>query len=272
MLDTHSLGTISKFGGPILYLILTGLAYFGVLVAVDSGVQLPTFLRHRRSPSTGASADAADVTPDDVVSETKAAMELDAPLKVQHVSKSFNRALPPQVDDVSFAVGQDTVFSLLGPNGAGKTTTFNIIRGEVVPDSGSVHVAGFGLGVCPQFTAIDAQLTVREHLEIYGLLKGLPRSVIAQNVDTMLRATTLAPYAERLAGKLSGGNGRKLALAISLMGNPAVVLIDEFSTGIDPATKRTMWETFKRVAAGKAVVITTRASVLCARAPCLIME
>lgn len=68
------------------------------------------------------------------------------------------------------------------------------------------------------------------------------------------------PYADRLASQLSGGNARKLALAIALMGSPPVILVDEFSTGIDPATKRTMWETLRRVTAGKAVVITTRES------------
>ncbi|EJD51317.1 P-loop containing nucleoside triphosphate hydrolase protein [Auricularia subglabra TFB-10046 SS5] len=256
VLDVHSLGTIPKFGGPILYLIVSGLVFFGILVAIDSGVRFPLRVGKRGS-STGATADASESVPSDVQQETQAAAASDAPLRILHVTKQFNRGMPPQVDDVSFAVGQDTVFSLLGPNGAGKTTTFNIIRGEVVPDSGEIHVAGFGLGVCPQFTAIDAQLTVRQHLEIYGQLKGLSRGVLAQNVDTMLKATTLAPYADRLAGKLSGGNGRKLALAIALMGNPSVVLIDEFSTGIDPATKRTMWDTFRRVAVGKAVVITT---------------
>jgi ATP-binding cassette, subfamily A (ABC1), member 3 len=134
----------------------------------------------------------------------------------------------------------------IGPNGAGKTTTFNMIRGETTPTSGDVMINGVSitrhagaararLGVCPQFTAIDSQLTVREHLkagfflasrrrvdrfpQIYGMLKGLHSGAeVTRNIDTLLEATTLTAYADRLASKLSGGNQRKLALAIALMG------------------------------------------------------
>ena len=204
--------------------------------------------------------------------------------------------------------------ALLGPNGAGKTTTFNMIRkspvtfftagqlvltlppwigGDVIPDLGDIIINGTSvvrhpktarasLGVCPQFTAIDSQLTVREHLVIYGKLKGLTSGQeLDDNVDAILRGTALHMYADRLASKLSGGNQRKLSLAIALigkaimalaiapsvltavvlsLGNPAVVLIDEFSTGIDPKMKRDMWETLRKVSVGKAVIITTRRS------------
>lgn len=115
------------------------------------------------------------------------------------------------------------------------------------------------LGVCPQFTAIDSQLTVREHLLIYGRLKGLKSGPELQtSVEIVLQGTSLTIYADRLASKLSGGNQRKLSLAISLIGNPPVILIDEFSTGIDPKMKRDMWLTLRTVAVGKAVIVTTR--------------
>lgn len=142
--------------------------------------------------------------------------------------------------------------------------------GDVLPDTGDVLIAGTSvirdprnarsyLGVCPQFIAIDSQLTVREHLLIYGRLKGLRRGTeLEQSVDGVLQGTALVTYADRLASKLSGGNQRKLSLAIALIGNPSVLLIDEFSTGIDPKMKRDMWQTLRRVAVGKAVVITTR--------------
>jgi len=117
--------------------------------------------------------------------------------------------------------------------------------------------ARVSLGLCPQFTAIDSQMTVREHLRIYGRLKGLSGEKLNENVVTLLRITSLTEYADRLASKLSGGNQRKLSLAIALMGNPSVLLIDEYSTGIDPATKRHMWTTLRNLSAGKAVVITT---------------
>jgi len=79
------------------------------------------------------------------------------------------------------------------------------------------------LGVCPQFTAIDSQMTVREHLIIYGRLKGVPRNELTANVEVVLRATALFMYADRLASKLSGGNKRKLSLAIALIGNVCII-------------------------------------------------
>jgi ATP-binding cassette subfamily A (ABC1) protein 3 len=105
-----------------------------------------------------------------------------------------------------------------------------MIRGDISPSSGDVLIDGMSitrqsaaarvsLGVCPQFTAIDSQLTVREHLQVYGRLKGLRSGdELRQNIEVLLEATMLAPYADRMASKLSGGNQRKLALAIALIG------------------------------------------------------
>lgn len=82
-----------------------------------------------------------------------------------------------------------------------------------------------------------------------------------ESVDSIMNMTSLEVYADRLASKLSGGNQRKLALAISLLGNPPVILIDEFSTGVDAKMKRDMWQTLRKVTVGKAIVITTRKSL-----------
>jgi ATP-binding cassette subfamily A (ABC1) protein 3 len=102
--------------------------------------------------------------------------------------------------------------------------------GDVIPDAGDVvidgtsvvqcpRIARLSLGVCPQFTAIDSQLTVREHLVIYGRLKGLKQGEeLDGNIKTILQATSLLPYVDQFANKLSGGNQRKLSLAIALMG------------------------------------------------------
>lgn len=125
---------------------------------------------------------------------------------------------------------------------------------------------------------------MEEHLVVYGRLKGLySGEELTRNVQALMRATSLDIYADRLAVRLSGGNQRKLALAIALIGaflrslmisarldgflnvagNPSVVLIDEFSTGIDAKMKREMWGTLRTVAVGKAIVITTREGCLC---------
>lgn len=176
--------------------------------------------------------------------------------------------------------------------------------GDVVPEAGEVMINGdsvihhpqrvrssllfvmqisctnqarLSLGICPQFTPIETQLTVREHLLIYGRLKGLNGTDLQHSVDVLLRATGLDIYAQRLACKLSGGNQRKVALCAAiigkflcfavpgwisvllLLGNPPVILIDEFSTGVDARMRREMWQTLRTVAHGKAIVITTRA-------------
>jgi ATP-binding cassette, subfamily A (ABC1), member 3 len=225
-----SAGGINRFGSPILYLILYGLTLFLILIWADTGapLRLPSFLRRRQEDTTtGAGAQ----IPEDVQAETKA-VESDPshahdPLRVVHVSKQYrsNRA----VEDVSFGVGKDTIFAMLGPNGAGKTTTFNIIRGQLIPNTGDVFLNGMSitaqssrarvsLGVCPQFTAIDSQLNVREHLVVYGRLKGLRGEELRKNVTTLMKATELWRYKDRLASKLSGGNQRKLALAIAMIG------------------------------------------------------
>ncbi|KAK0209024.1 hypothetical protein DFS33DRAFT_1372220 [Desarmillaria ectypa] len=256
--------TIMRYGGPIVYLIVYIIVLLGILVWVDSGSSLPRIwsrkaFQRRSSAHLGRQLD--------VLAETDHTASSSDLLRVLGVTKTFGDS--KVVDDVTLSASPDTVFALLGPNGAGKTTTFNVIRGDVTPDRGDVYIAGesvihhprrarFALGVCPQFTAIDSQLTVREHLEIYGRLKGLGNgSELLNNVNSLLKATGLAPYADRLASKLSGGNQRKLSLAIALIGNPSVVLIDEFSTGVDAKMKRDMWKTLRNVVVGKAVMITT---------------
>ncbi|KAJ3534775.1 hypothetical protein NM688_g7082 [Phlebia brevispora] len=269
------LGTISKFGGPILYLIIYSFILFGILVWADSGSVLPrrkTWLhRAARARTIEHNTTSGSSTPseDDVEKEAVAVSDSDDILRVLDVSKAFGGPSNKVVDDVSFGVNRNTIFALLGPNGAGKTTTFNIIRGEIIPDQGDVLInetsvvhhprsARLSLGVCPQFTAVDSQLTVREHLIIYGRLKGLYRGEeLMSNVENLMRATSLHQYADRLASKLSGGNQRKLSLAIALIGNPSCILIDEFSTGIDAKMKREMWNTLRNVAVGKAIIITT---------------
>ncbi|KAI1786794.1 P-loop containing nucleoside triphosphate hydrolase protein [Ganoderma leucocontextum] len=271
-----SLGSITRYGGPILYLILYSILLFAILVYADSGTLWKQKLLSRTRPPNKPTTTPgiALVCPKaDVLAEATAVRDphsTDA-LRVLDVSKSFNgrHGGARVVDGVSFGVAHDTVFALLGPNGAGKTTTLNIVRGDLAPDAGDVRVNGHSvvrstraarhaLGVCPQFTAIDAQLTVREHLDVYARLKGLGRGEeTRRNVDAIMVASGLCQYADRLASKLSGGNQRKLALAIALIGNPSVILIDEFSTGVDAKMKRDMWGTLKNVAVGKAIVITT---------------
>ncbi|KAF9011272.1 hypothetical protein BDQ17DRAFT_1537998 [Cyathus striatus] len=259
------LGSITTYGSPILYLIVWIVVLVFALALVDSG--RGSLFRTSKDRKTRVVADTESVGSDSrkgiILSPMPPQQES---LRVFNVSKSYDGK--KVVDDVTLTISRNSIFTLLGPNGAGKTTTLDIIRGQTRPDAGDIFIEGtsilqdpntarLSLGVCPQFTAIDAQLTVREHLLIYGKLKGLKRDEITRDIETLLNATGLDQYADRLANKLSGGNQRKLSLAIAILGNPAVVLIDEFSTGIDAKTKRELWSMLKRVTADKAVFLTT---------------
>ncbi|KAG8931138.1 hypothetical protein FRC02_003162 [Tulasnella sp. 418] len=155
-----------------------------------------------------------------------------------------------------------------GPNGAGKSTLFNIIQGHVSPDSsparGDVVINGISmfkdpagartrLGVCLQANTLDEHLTVEEHLRLYAMC----HNVDERRFKDVLEATRLNNYRSRLAGALSGGNKRKLCLAIALLGDPSVLLVDEWSSSVDPATKREIWSTLRDAANGRAVLMTT---------------
>jgi ATP-binding cassette subfamily A (ABC1) protein 3 len=150
---------------------------------------------------------------------------------------------------------------------AGKSTTISMLRGETQPSgsNGGLFIQGisvsedqyrarFHLGVCPQFDAIDV-LNVREHLTFYARIRGVKDTQAA--VDAMVSNVGLQPFANRMADKLSGGNKRKLSLAIALIGDPEVVLLDEPSSGMDPLAKRNMWMTLAKFRPGRSILLTT---------------
>ncbi|KDR85851.1 hypothetical protein GALMADRAFT_389530 [Galerina marginata CBS 339.88] len=264
------LGTITRYGGPILYLIVWILFLLFVLAKVDSGIRFPWSRTPRNpvAPLEEKSGLAQKPLNPDVLAEAHQATSLSNsdPLRVLNVSKTFGRN--KVVDDVTFTIPHNSLFVMLGPNGAGKTTTFDMIRGHLKPETGDVIVndtsivmdmkrARVSFGVCPQFTAMDAHLTVQEHLLIYGRLRGLAGEDLQRNIASIMDATGLHSYAARLATKLSGGNQRKLALAIALIGNPSVVLVDEYSTGIDAKMKRELWAVLKQATGNKSVLLTT---------------
>ncbi|KAJ7881460.1 hypothetical protein B0H13DRAFT_2049321, partial [Mycena leptocephala] len=256
--DISALGLVrlSKFGGPILYLVVQSAIALTILFWVDSGSVL--FQRLRRARQEIESPEIQRPSREDVDLEAAAASEPQNLLQILDATKAYGSNTA--VDNLTFGVAPDSVFCMVGPNGAGKTTSINMMSGNVIPDRGDVFInkasvvtnarkARISLGVCPQFSAVDAQLSVREHLVIYGRLKGLSGEVLRSSVDSLLLTTGLHLYTDRPASKLSGGNQRKLTLAIAL--------IDEFSTGIDAKMKRELWGLLRSVAKSKAFVITT---------------
>jgi len=157
------------------------------------------------------------------------------------------------VKGVSLGIPNGECFGLLGINGAGKSTTLSMLSGEFPPTSGDATLAGLNLltdihtcrrkiGFCPQFDSLFELLTGREHLELYARIKGINDEDIDSVVDAKIREMGLTEYANRYAGTYSGGNKRKLSVAIAMIGEPSIVFLDEPSTGMDPVARRFMWD------------------------------
>ncbi|CAN7099404.1 unnamed protein product [Brassica rapa subsp. narinosa] len=191
---------------------------------------------------------------------------------------------PPKmaVRGLSLVVASKECFGMLGPNGAGKTSFINTMTGLVKPTSGAAFVQGLdickdmdkvytSMGVCPQHDLLWETLTGREHLLFYGRLKNLKGSELNQVVEDSLKNVNLfnGGVADKPAGKYSGGMKRRLSVAISLIGSPKVVYMDEPSTGLDPASRMNLWTAIKRAKRHTAIILTTHsmeeAEFLCDR-------
>lgn len=202
---------------------------------------------------------------------------------VENLRKVFpGRVKKVAVRDLTLAVSRGEVFGLLGPNGAGKSTTLNILTGFLTPSGGTAVIEGrdirsdmediYGImGVCPQDNLLWARLTAREHLYFYGRLKNLTGRELLAAVEAGLRAVNLwnGGVADKEVRTFSGGMKRRLSVAISLIGNPKVVYMDEPSTGLDPSSRQNLWSVVKAAKAGRGIILTTHsmeeAAALCDR-------
>jgi ATP-binding cassette subfamily A (ABC1) protein 3 len=157
------------------------------------------------------------------------------------------------VKGVSLGIPNGECFGLLGINGAGKSTTLAMLSGEFPPTTGTATLGGLNLltdvfkvrrriGFCPQFDALFDLLTGREHLTLYAHIKGIASADVEGVVNGKISEMGLVEYADRSAGTYSGGNKRKLSVAIAMIGEPTLVFLDEPSTGMDPVARRHMWE------------------------------
>ncbi|CAK9091341.1 ABC transporter A family member 7 (ABC transporter ABCA.7) [Durusdinium trenchii] len=190
----------------------------------------------------------------------------DAPIRVINLRKKFGNFVA--VDGVFMHMADAGVTCLLGPNGAGKSTKINMLTGLYKPTSGTAFVGGYdittdmhkvhrNIGVCPQHDVTWPELTVREHLLLYARLKGAPTGKEKAIVDEALRAVELTPHAHKRSRQLSGGQRRRLSIAISFMGNPSVVFLDEPTTGIDPATRLAIENLILTEKKKRCIVLTT---------------
>ena len=180
--------------------------------------------------------------------------------------KSFGKQVV--LDGIDLDVAEGTVFALLGPNGAGKTTTVRILSTLIAADGGEVQVAGHDvarepdavravIGVTGQFSALDGLFTGEENLRLMADLRHLGKRDGRRRVDELLARFDLVDAAKKPAATYSGGMRRRLDLAMTLIGDPRIIFLDEPTAGLDPRSRRVMWQTIKDLVAGGVTIFLT---------------
>jgi ABC-2 type transport system ATP-binding protein len=189
-------------------------------------------------------------------------------IEVAGLRKSYGEQLV--LDGVDLAVAHGTVYALLGPNGAGKTTAVHILSTLLQADGGTIRVAGHdvadeaeevrkSIGLTGQFSAVDNLLSGAENLQLMADLHHLGKAEGRRRAAELLERVDLADAADKLPMTYSGGMRRKLDMAMTLMGDPRVIFLDEPTTGLDPRTRRAMWDAIRAlVADGVTILLTTQ--------------
>jgi ABC-2 type transport system ATP-binding protein len=192
----------------------------------------------------------------------------DTAIRVERLSKRFDGVVA--LGGIDFEVPAGTVFGLLGPNGAGKTTAVRVLATIIRPDGGRAEVMGydvvrqaaavrFQIGLAGQNAAVDSNLTGRENLRLIGRLAQMPRRSIVPRADELLERFDLADAADRPVRTYSGGMRRRLDVAAALVQAPAVLYLDEPTTGLDIQSRTELWAVIRElVADGSTVLLTTQ--------------
>lgn len=193
--------------------------------------------------------------------------EMEVAIEVRNLTKRFGNFTA--VDHVNLEIRRGENFGLLGPNGAGKTTTIRMITGTIRPTEGYAKVFGIDvsrerekvlrrIGYMPQRFSLYEDLTVEENLRLYGALQGLSGEYLNYRISELMEKFLLKGFRRRLAGKLSGGMKQRLSLAVALVHDPDLLILDEPTAGVDPPLRRKFWEYFKELnKEGKTILVTT---------------
>lgn len=189
-------------------------------------------------------------------------------IKIDNLDKSFGEV--HAVNDLSFEVKRGELFAFLGVNGAGKSTTISIMCGMLVKDGGSVVIDGKNvdtdmaaitqkIGVVFQNSALDGALSVKDNLTVKASLYGLSAQECKERVDNLAKILDFESFINRPVGKLSGGQRRRIDVARALLNQPQILILDEPTTGLDPQTRKTLWQVIERCRKerGMTVFLTT---------------
>ncbi|XP_065570568.1 ABC-type organic anion transporter ABCA8-like [Artemia franciscana] len=194
-------------------------------------------------------------------------------IRIQGITKSFKawgKLSVSAVRGITLNCYEGHITAILGHNGAGKTTLINMLTGVTSPSEGTAYIEGMDIrdpssmkeirksfGVCPQHDILLDNLTPKEHLEFFARIRGVPEHEVEQMVSETLKDVDLTSKTNCKTGQLSGGQKRKLSIGIALIGDPKIIFLDEPSAGVDPYSRRHLWELLKKRKEGKCIILTT---------------
>ncbi|CAL1534216.1 unnamed protein product [Lymnaea stagnalis] len=263
----------------LLYAILT--VYFDHVIPGEYGVRYPPYYFLQYSywcPPKHTGEMTKLVSPRRSISQTADVepvpreMEDKVSMRISWLTKSFkqDKKVVNAVDGFCLDIYESQITCLLGHNGAGKTTLINMLTGVVPPTSGYAKILGMDItnsrdlenirkvcGICPQHNILYENLSCVEHLEMFANIKGVPEDQVAQKVKNALQDVDLKTQADTFAKDLSGGQKRKLSVAIALIGDPKLMFLDEPTAGMDPFSRRHLWSLLKKRKEGRVVLLTT---------------
>ncbi|XP_053689710.1 phospholipid-transporting ATPase ABCA3-like [Sabethes cyaneus] len=262
----------------LLFFIGIGLGAFGLIMLAEYRVVKRMLTFFRRNTVEHHDHDDSEID-SDVLAEKKRVHEMSQGeissynLVLKDVSKYYRKFRA--VNKLSIGIRHSECFGLLGINGAGKTSTFKMMTGDENISAGEAWVNGVSLlremnrvhrhiGYCPQFDALLEDLTGRETLRLFAMLRGVQNAEVNSVSLALAEELNFMKHFDKLTKAYSGGNKRKLSTALALMGDPAVVYLDEPTTGMDPGAKRQLWNVICKIReAGKAIVLTSHSMEEC---------
>ncbi|XP_035826205.1 ATP-binding cassette sub-family A member 7 [Aplysia californica] len=264
-------------GRNIFALVLLGFVFNFINLAIEYRGQIKALVKRKPILKRGRQHLDIDVMREkERVVSGAAASDM---LRLQGLTKMYSspgkKVSLTAVDRLYIGVPKGQCFGLLGVNGAGKTTVFKMLTGDISVSEGDAFIdqhsikkdlreAQKVIGYCPQFDALDPLLTGQEHLQFYARIKGIATAHVNQVSSWATKRLGLSRYADRVSGSYSGGNKRKLATAIALIGKPSVIFLDEPTTGMDPKARRFLWNCINNIVkSGCSVILTSHSMEEC---------